>query len=255
MQALRTNMSTRFHSAILGLVCVTLLATAPAQATTTYGDFMGDNFTYIDVKETAVSNGDTEPLFGPPTVIGDQLRFLPTVFKSESPVGTDQSDITDGRLDFMIEAKPGKRITDVQFFEGGAWAIVGGGAGNSAFASLAGFLFIDEIDNAAAFLPPIPFGGQTPIFMGPGGNTWVLGDDIDLNAILANNGITPSLGVTKVTVALNDTLATSANLGSTSFIDKKFFGVNVVPEPSTGAMGMLGLVMGLSMMRRRNNQS
>ena len=264
MQALRTNISTRYNIAVLGMVCVTLLATAPVQATTTYGDFMGANYKFINVNETAVTTGDTEPLFGEPTISGDALVFTPKTFSSSAPDETPQppnSDLTVGLLNFIVEAAPGKRITDLQFVESGGWIISATGIlsennyAGEAHATIAGTVFVNEIDNAPVFLPPISFGSSTPALKGPGGGAWALNEAIDLNAILASAGISPNVGVTKVTISVDDQLSTAASLGASAFIDKKLFGVNVVPEPSTGSMGLLGLIFGLSIMRRRNNKS
>ena len=50
--------------------------TAAFAAPIQYGNFSGTSVMYIDVTETANSLGDDEPLYGPPSIAGNQLRIL-----------------------------------------------------------------------------------------------------------------------------------------------------------------------------------
>jgi len=75
---------------------------------------------------------------------------------------------------------------------------------------------------------------------------WSGGISIDIENALVNADVDFSLGATFVSVTLDNRLvAYSSATGTTSFIDKKDlsgFSITVVPEPSTAALGLLGLL-------------
>ena len=62
--------------------------------------------------------------------------------------------------------------------------------------------------------------------------------------------------ITKINVTLDNTLiASTTEIGSLAFIDKKDFDITVetgIPEPSTFLLGVLGLALGSCLVRRRH---
>ncbi len=84
----------------------------------TYPDVMGSTVLFSDIVESA-SPGDTVPLFGGPTPVGDALDFSPTASFSASSLDGGASDQTDGQLAVTIEAKPGYVIDAIEITEVG----------------------------------------------------------------------------------------------------------------------------------------
>ena len=246
----------------LAMVSGTIAHAAPIN----YGDFSGATVNYLQVTEEANSAGDAAPLFGAPTVTGDSIDFDPVGF-SASATGAAGNDLTDGNLNFDIVAKPNNAITSVYFSEAGDTTLAGFGT-DATFTSVTTNIFIDikEVDgvgiNAINFNTQLAFspsggsyqlgadGGGGPLF----NTAWTGNTLIDVNAILAANNIPYTLGATKVSVNLDNTLVALSENGTSSLIAKKDAdGVTIttnVPEPSSVVLALLGS-LGLGWLRRR----
>ena len=263
-----------FQPTRLILACSLIVAATSLQVTAqiNYGDFAGTTVTYLDVTESSPS-GDPLPLFGAPTVSGNTLDFNPTANFAASASGAGGTDQTDGKLDMGIHAQTGNFIPEVQFSEAGDFTL--GGFANDAFVSVTATLFVDvfEVDGAPintiagiysmTFTPsngdfqlsnPIDNPGALPGIGGP----WNGGVSIDIDQLLTDESVEFVNGATKVGVVIDNTLLAVSQDGTTAEIRKKDFkglSITVVPEPTTAALGMLGLLGLLAAARGRTRVS
>jgi hypothetical protein len=245
-----------------------LLVAAPAAAAVNYGDFTGAQVDYLQVTEDASSAGDTEPLFGPPTVAGNSIDFDPVGFSATTSNGG--IDFTDGNLKFTIMAHPFSAISTINFAEAGDTTLLGFG-NDTTFSAVTTRLFIDilevdfqPVDVVSLNNVAIPFapsggtfglgtdGGGGPLFnSGWGGNVLVMVDQI----LIANN-VPFTGGATKVSVNLDNSLSAISQPGTSAFIAKKnangvVITVNIpIPEPNACLLAAFGLA-GLFIRRRR----
>lgn len=234
--------------------------------------WMGDDVWYVGVSESNIegsggSDGMTAELFGAPTINGDIIDFNPKNFQAEveTQSGENTSEIVDGQLSFMIVAKPGQVIDNVQFNEAGDTTLIALGAAE-AFSSVSANFFVDvvevdgqplgEILNLDDALTFGPSDGDFEIGVdgSPNFNTaWSGSVQMDLQQALIDNDIDFQFGATKVNITLDNTLVAAASDGGSAFIKKKDFdGVTItvnVPEPGSVALVLLGVV-GLVAARR-----
>ena len=235
---------------------------------------MGNTVTYEMVREAANSAGDVAPLFGAPGVFGDTLDFDPVGFGASTTGGG--VDITDGNLAFMVKAKPGNSIDNIQFVERGDTTLAGFGT-DTTFSSVTmhGVLNISEVDFAPINSISLPIAITN---FSPSGGTYGLGTDggggplfaslwsgsllVDLTtanpavaAAFANQGIVPTLGVTKISVNFDNTLVAISQAGTSATIAKKDNGIIIttnIPEPTSCLIAAFGLALcGLAARRVR----
>jgi hypothetical protein len=227
-----------------------------------YGTHAGTHVIFGDVTEDTTS-GDSQPLFGAPTVTGNSIDFSPAGFDAQSQNGG--TDTTASSLSFTLSAKPGSWITSLIFSEAGDTTLAGNVAPGSTdtatgvFAS--GTIEIHDV-NFAPINPVIsaPFA----LSFTPSGGTYFLGTDggggpvfhtqwtgsvtIPIEDILLANGI--GTGATRVMIDLDNTLAAESQAGTSAQIAKKDFGAVAiraeVPEP-----GLLGPAAGLAALALR----
>src|SRR3989304_1258041 len=124
---------------VTGVVAMLLATSGVLQAAPiNYGNFMGNTVTYIDVTENSGTDPQHYPpnafppdpnagLFGKPIVSGDSLDFTPLNFFAISDFSVPPFDPTDGHLTFMVAAKPGKAISNINIEEGGSLRLAGFG--------------------------------------------------------------------------------------------------------------------------------
>jgi hypothetical protein len=263
-----------------GFLTLALVAQPTLAAQINYGTHMGTHVTYVNVTE---DTGADEPsaLFGAPTVTGDSIDFNPVGFDASSSNGG--ADITNSNLVFMVTAKSGSRIQNIQFNETGDTTLAGnvapGSMGTASAVFASGVVDIHEVDFQGINHISVPFS----MSFSPSGGTFFLGTDggggpifntqwngsvtIPIEQILIANGfnITPGVldpdsGATKISVDMDNVLVAVSQPGTSALIDKKDFGgisirVNVpgepggepeIPEPTAmvlAGLGMLGLVV------------
>jgi hypothetical protein len=243
-------------------LCFILSADFVAQAAPiNYGDFMGNTVTYVGVTEDS-NSGDAPPLFGAPTVSGDSLDFDPVGFDANA-TGASGVDVTDGNLKFMVVAKPGFAIENLQLSEAGDTTLAGFGT-DATFTAVTGtgVLNISMVDGIGINVISVPFamtfspsGGTYGLLTDGGGGPlfhtfWSGGVLLDIDSILLANNVGFNLGATKISVNLDNTLTALSEDGTFSLIAKKEFGglsiTTNIPEPATFALvgiAVLGLVV------------
>jgi hypothetical protein len=251
--------------AVATLACVATYFTATqlAQAAPiNYGSFTGATVTYVDVTEDANSAGDAPPLFGAPYVSSsaDSISFNPVGFNA-SASGAAGSDQTDGNLSFMIVSKPTYAVKNISLSEGGETTLLGFGT-DATFTSVTAnvFVTVNEVDGAGIVFGPAealnlaftPSGGTFGLLTDGGGGPLynkAFGGSlfVNINQILTNRGIPFSLGATKVTFNVDNTLSALSQAGTFALIAKKQFGgvsitVNV-PEPTALALFGIGALV------------
>jgi hypothetical protein len=258
------NAST-FGVAFLAVLAVFLLGALADAAPINYGNFTGATVDYVAVTEDANSAGDAPPLFGPPTVFGDSLDFDPVGF-SASAAGAGGVDVTDGNLTFMVTAHTGYAIDNIQLEEAGDTTLAGfGNDGTFTAVTALGVLNINEVDGigiatisapiALTFTPSggtfglLSDGGGGPIFNSNWSGSW----SQDVEQLLIDNGVPYTLGATKISINLDNTLTALSQNGTSSLIAKKHFGglsvtVNI-PEPTS--LVLAGMVVLSALVCRR----
>ncbi len=242
----------------LGAVLITLGGTS--HAAMVYNNVMGNSVWLTNINESSPT-GDVSPLFGQPVLTsGDNFDFSPTgAFSAESTDGGG-TDVTDGKLSFMVVAKQGFGINTFRVLESGIATLLDAFDLGDALASVSGIvdIDIDEIDGVPVsielddmlmeFTPNDGVYQHSVIATGPTKNVaWRGGVTVDIAAEVAN--LNPTIGVTKLTVTLdNILLATTTGQATSAGIDKKDFDIIIttgggpggeVPEPSSALLLML----------------
>jgi hypothetical protein len=209
--------------AALASISICLVASSPALATVNHGDFFGTGVDFIAVSETTLSAGDAEPLWNPPSLLGDQLLFFPPAFLSQC-VGAGNSDVTTSELTTTITAHPGGHIDNVMLAETGDSTLVSfppfGTAATNSSASLSGTLTVIETTGGPIAPVVIPFTGTfTPSssFALPtdfGVKNWTGSMSVNVSSVVAN--------ATKAVLTLNNHLTSNCGPGnSNAKIQKK----------------------------------
>lgn len=253
--------------AAVAVFLVVAIASSGWAAPINYGNFSGNTVDFLNVTEDANSAGDAPPLFGQPTVAGDSIDFDPVGF-SASASGAAGIDVTDGNLSFTIMAKQGYAVDVFSLSEAGDTTLAGFGTdGTFTSVTAIGVLNVLEVDGVGIAPIAVPFS----LNFTPSGGTFGLASDggggplfsagwsgsltKNVKQILIDNNIAHSLGATKVSINLDNTLTAISEAGTFSLIAKKDFGgVSVtvnIPEPATWILVSLCGVMAAVSGRRR----
>jgi hypothetical protein len=214
----------------------------------------GDTVNFLAIIESSAT--DPLPLFGEPTVSGNQLLFSPSSFASYSQ--NLFSDQTDGHLMMTIALKPGQAsgITGIHLNEMGDYSLLGApGALAGASISTPVTLMINNDMNLTMTgnmtFSSKPIGATDFVAHGQdfslpqddgAGILWQGDLNADINAFLKSKNYAGQ--ATSIYLSLDDVLATWSQAGASSKVEKKFFGLEVttaaVPEPSTAMLLVAG---------------
>ena len=247
-------------STAMGAALLCCLPQAALAAPINYGSFTGTSVSYIDVSEESTT-GDDVPLFGAPIFSGNSVDFNPVGFDA-SAAGADGSDVTGSRLTFMVEAHSGDAITNINFSEAGDTTLAGAGTdATSAQVTANGTITINSVDGASItpIVRPIalaftPSGGTYGLTSDGGGlsifhTSWSGSSFVNVAQILAAEGVPFTLGATKLSVDIVNTLTANSESGTQALINKQDFGgisitINVpgggggpeIPEPASAIL-------------------
>ncbi|MCB9855840.1 MAG: PEP-CTERM sorting domain-containing protein [Phycisphaerales bacterium] len=208
-----------------------------------YGDFLGVNAgeaDFLDVTEDSAT--DMTPLFESPFFNPNALSFIPVAFTSSSSNGA--TDTTIATLTMTIRADAGFQIGRIIIDETADATLSGVGTA-ATFASIATGVEIEDL------IPGLGGVINDDVVFGPGNHFELppaIFVDIDGNLVVDLTG----LGVVQAKLTINHSLETGSEMGTTSFIQTKTFGIDVesvsIPEPSAIALLGMGLI---GVLRRR----
>ncbi len=212
---------------------ISFIAAPLPAAIMNYGDFMGDNYTFVDVTE---DNLEASLFYGAFSTGGDSLLVDPDGFAVQVNPGAGAA-LLDSELEMMIVPKGDASVDQIDFQEEGDYTITGDG---NVTAAISYFWQIVEVDDTP--VDPISGNGNGSFNTSTAGTgeLWSLGFNIDLAAELAaaEAAAGQDFGdrITMVNFRFDNTLtATAADALSIAFIKKKqTSGIRItVPEPST----------------------
>jgi hypothetical protein len=237
-------------------------STAGAQAIN-YNNHVGTTVTYQQVIED--SSTDSTPLYGSPTVTGNNMSFSPTAFAASSSGGG--VDFTDGKLQTTIVANNTGTgaIHFINVTEQGDYTLSGSGTSTTHVTIGAPVdLTVTEVNGVG--VTPVPLPPQNLVFSpasafdlasNPGTLvTWTGGISINVDALLAATPDAPSGRITAVQYVMDNSMFAQSQVGTTAMIEKSnggFVDVAVIaaPEPSTAVLALIGSLALAWHLRRR----
>jgi hypothetical protein len=231
----------RLPITLFGLLFV---GSATVHATVLYPDISGDAVDFSSISEGSPT-GDPEPLYGAPIANGDSLVFPTTASFSASSTGGGSADQTDGKLSYIVTAKPGNYVTSVNMSESGV-TILNAPFGGDAFTSVTASADIKILEISGA---PVVSPNQAYFFTFSTPNSFLHSADATGPSFTDNWAASLSVAmpanVTKLLVVIDNYLYTATvGVGTGAFIDKQGFDLDidtVIPEPSTILLGCLGI--------------
>lgn len=250
-------------SSFVAAASFAVFVTAPTASAipVNYGNFNGSSVVFQDILEDSIT--DPTPLYGAPSIMGDQLSFSPTSFGSYANSGS--ADIVDGLLQGKISATPGNYLESFSFSEFGDYTLVGNGTDStSAKIGQIFFVTVTEVDGVALGTNSFTLVGNASVtsdgdFFLPDDAgiavPWFGSSFIDIAGGLAARkaefpGVYGDL-VTGIEFVSNNTLATTSESGTAAFIQKKDVSIDIVTAPEPASLSLLGLGAGFLLRRRR----
>ena len=225
-----------------------------------YGDFSDippGSVMYLDVTESSAPA--PLPLFGPPSITGNNLAFLPKAFAAFATSGAN--DITDGQLNTQVMVLEINNVvagglTSLSVTERGDYTLFGTGTTlTNVAAGVSLHVEILEVDgnpivpinvsSNASFSNSLTSSG--PTVLAP----WAISSGVSLGSVLAQNQIPFKFGVTKANIVIDNQLLATSEANSIAFIAKKGFSIRpvieinpdfVIPEPTTLILGLASLL-------------
>lgn len=233
--------------ALLSLGLAVGLAGLPAASASpvNYGDYISPRSSEVDfLGVTESSSTDPTPLFGDPLQVNNQLIFPDISFAAYAVDGT--YDPTSGTLMMTIAAHDGYYLGAITASEIGDCTLLGVD-GLGTWGDIYGQLTVtDSIPGTHGSLPDqLEVTPPGPYFLPAGFTMFNAAASIDLTG----------LGISAVNLVFTDILEASSELGTTAFIQKKSFGINVTTTPVPEPASALGLTCGLFTLLTRRRYS
>lgn len=209
----------------------------------------------VTIAGTTVSftfDSDLAGLFGAPSVLGDTIYFTPTSFKAQSFNGAGIVS-TSQTFNIAVSANPGYFVSTVSLNEDGDYYNIGAGTG----VGVGGKLIVRDLEAplnpsaSSSILPAAPLTAVTSL-SGFETTNWTANAGVTIPAGWGGaDGFANGVNVT----IQNILLASSADLGTAAFIEKKFAGIAIVtspvPEPHAYILFLAGLgLIGFMAIRR-----
>jgi hypothetical protein len=238
---------------LLAILLLTLsaLGTSVAQATVIHSNVAGTTVNYTNITEGAVT-ADPEPLYGQPFANGNSLIFTPTADFSAVSTSGGPADQTDGKLSFIITAKPGFAVDKLDFEEVGL-TVLNAPFGGDAFTSVLAFTSIKVLAVSGA---PVTSSPTTHFFSFAPDSSFLHSADATGPSFatpwVGTLSVTMPNNVSKVLVTLDNHLyAATVGVGTGARIGKDVFSVDVdvdlnpdyIPEPGTLLLGFVGAAL------------
>jgi len=211
----------------LGVLLLAAFSAPTSAATVT---LTGDSISY---EYDDVANAAALALFGAPTIVGDDLRFLPPTFLAASINGAGDNLITANFVFSRVYSHSGGDLVDINIVEFGDYEIINGDAVSADL-----LLTMSNNNNVAEFASSSDSFGAS-------------GDSGGLQTWLMQTGLNPAVEFDSIAndIALtiqNTLFATTNAAGETAWIQKKLAIVaSTVPVPAAvwlfgSAIGLLG---------------
>ncbi len=235
----------RFFRSLVVLCAPALIAPAVSQATPiNYGDFLGSAPGEVDfLQVTEDSATDATPLYDAPIHLTNKLVFTPLGFAASSTSGS--SDTTNGVLTLRVRADAGAFLNYILIREIGDYTLFGSGGGQTSANILGAASALDLTPGTHGTMNAGLSYTPSPVFTLPS-NSFA---EFSGLAVINLSG----LGISEIFLTLDNSLFTTSEPGTTSFIQKKNISIEAadhfIPEPATIALLIIGA--SLSLRRRR----
>lgn len=194
-------------------------------------------------------------LFGAPTVVGDSIFFTPTSFNALSNNGKGYV-FTSQTFNIAVNAKAGYEVAGASLTEQGDYYIIRSGLDSTSGVAVGGLFIMRDLEaseqkvsrNISAVEPLT----KTTTMSGFKTTEWMASTNLDVPASWGGaDGIVGSVNLT----LQNLLIASSLKFGTSTFIAKKYAGIEIItapiPEPETYALFLAGLGLVGFLARRR----
>jgi len=219
----------------------------------------GSTVNYTSVSESSSTN--STPLYGTPTVSGNNLVFSNLNFDAISTNASPALDFVDGQVNFTMQTDPGNYLSTLNLSEFGDYNVSATPSNPAAidFAKIypeavqievlainGVALATPLVNNTSVVMAYSPDSGQYQTGVTPSTGSFTGSATANLASLFGSSNIT------EIAVSFDNELLAESQVGGIADIAKKGFSVTpgvTVPEPSTAALAILAA--GAIMLKRR----